>query len=390
MSVTKCQSCGFMWDSLSQFGNSKKDQCYRCGSTHLSTQEMPFQYNIMQKQQQKEYNNRNIISNKPIQRAIGAYKGIEIYGDKHYIEMDKTYKTHLIVGPGSEKTSGCAVFISNIEFSHITTISTHDLTGCQCITIYGRSQHGTFDIFFAHSRLYDKYDDEIIKKAREFIKTHNQNQLYWGTESRLDTNPRDAQIKLSKNLGCWVRDSHYIGTKEITFFPTLGFATEGYREKAVRYLRNGWLDSGIIESKQHTIEAFEPAPEISEEIQEYLKGLEKKNGKFFRRVWHDSRRKDKIDKMNRLLPSYRCGNLNVLIDMQKNTEDISVQGWKGIKAKQLTIKAARDAVARTRALDPNYNCGIKKDGTEIFCDPFNSPKLDTNLQKKVDMILQSD
>ncbi|QIV95389.1 hypothetical protein EDC55_11414 [Allofrancisella inopinata] len=386
MSVQKCQSCGFMWHSLSQFGNSRKDQCFRCGSTHLSTREMPFQYNNIMQKQQSEKRNMDNIFNKIIR-----------YGDKHYIKMHKTYKTHLIVEPGSEKTSGCAVLIPDIDSSGITTISTYDLTGCQCIAIYGKSLYGTFDIFFAHSRLYDKYDDEIINKAREFIKAHHQNQIYWGTDFSAMIKDVDklhdfickTQEILSINLGCWVRYSHRIAAGEITFFPTLGFATPGNREKTMEKLSKGWLNSDIIESQLHTIESFKPASEISEETQQYLNKLEEKNKRFIRRWWHDDRRKDKIEKINKLLSSYRCGNLGVLVDMQKNTEDISVQGWKGIKAKQLAIKAAKDAVTRTRAFDPNYNCGIKEDGTEILCNSFDPPKLDAKLQKKVDMILQS-
>ncbi|AJC48454.1 hypothetical protein IB642_03220 [Allofrancisella guangzhouensis] len=390
MSIKKCQSCGFMWHSQSKFGDFREDQCYRCGSTQLSTQKMPLQFNTVQEQQQEKY--RDIIFNKPMQSSIGIYQGIEIYGDRSFIEVGKT---HITVGPGSEKTSGCAVFIPNIELSRITTISTHSLTGCQCIAIYGRSQYGSVNVFFAHSRLYDKSDDEIINKAREFIKTHHQNQIYWGTDfsavvnaDRLHDFICETQITLSINLGCWARLSHCIRTHETTFFPHLGFATAGNHYKALQNLNKGWLNNDIINSKYSTIETFEPNITIISTINKHLKLLNEKSNSFFRRVWHDQRRERKILVLNDLLTSYCCGNLDRLVGMRKNTEQqYNDLAWLGTNntTKRLVIQATEDAISRTRAFDKVNYCGIKEDGSEYF---RNEEVLTKDIQYKVDMILK--
>lgn len=133
---------------------------------------------------------------------------------------------------GRHPGKGPGIIIKDVDKSNIEILWTNALTGCMGLAILGTDKiDGTRDAFFAHARHYDKDRaveevDNPMRLAHEFVNTHTNIRVFWGTDiffgrsaAEGDAARREAQRKLSRELGCWVRENDFVMSRELTFFP---------------------------------------------------------------------------------------------------------------------------------------------------------------------------
>lgn len=311
---------------------------------------------------------------------------VERMGDPHWFE---TAVPGVVGLNGNETGKGPGIVIRDVENSGIDILWTEGLTGCMGLAILGTDEQGKRDAFFSHARHYDKAvavdeEDNPMRMAREFVRTHKDIRVFWGTDFNFG-DPKQgpekkaqAQMKLSRELGCWVRENDCVVYSQLSFFPKLGLMTYGKPQEAVARLESKDLETEMRFSRSKCLKDYAPDPVLLGEMEERLRELRMDRQAFFRLRHQDSKRDNKIEILSRVIEAYKVGNLDVLHYFKRSAEQrdnpfldaASVNAWEsrrkeGRTTSQLVEGAFTDALEKIRAMNPQ-GCGVWESGQSIY------------------------
>jgi len=288
---------------------------------------------------------------------------------------------------GNEVGKGPAIIIKDVNNSGIDMIWTNGLTGCMCIAIIGRDESGKLDAFFCHARHYDEKDavrkpDNPMFLAREFIQTHQDIRVFWGTNFNYGVRDfsgplkkDEAQKLLSNELGCWVRNDDCVMASELVFFPKLGLLKNGKPKEAYAWARAEDLKARSDFSMSMALSKFAPDAAILIKLEDHLRKLRDEMSSIFRFYPYDSRRTNKILVLEQVIDAYRVGNLDRLRSFADNArnnsspfrDESTINAWyardDSMTAK-LVIEACDDVVRKISSMGSN-GCGLRSDGQSI-------------------------
>lgn len=288
---------------------------------------------------------------------------------------------------GNEPGNGPGILIQDVEHTNIDIIWTSGLIGCMALAIQGRDKNGLLDVFFCHARKYDEKDainnpDNPMKLARDFIKTHDDIRVFWGTDFNFGVKDFSGPLKksetqklLSKELGCWVRNNDCVVSQELVFFPKLGIMKEGSPRKAYQWACSQQIALRSEFSKSMVLSLFIPDSMILKKLEKHLIQLQNDRSSAFRFYLYDSRRTNKINVLKQVLDAYKVGNFDVLRHFARAAEKKlspfvdpdAVNTWSARK-ESLTAKLVLETYLDTRekilAMGQN-GCGLRADGNDI-------------------------
>lgn len=293
---------------------------------------------------------------------------------------------------GNEPGKGPAIIIRDIESAGTEMLWTSGLRGCMCLAIQGRDATGKLDVFFAHARYYDDQHAETdpnnpIKLAREFVCSHSGIRVFWGTDFNFGTRDgngparkHEAQIVLSKKLGCWVRMSDCIVYHSLVFFPKLGILKDGSPREAYDWLclshaKQGYLSSIAAFSQSMALDRFVADSAILKNLEDHLAEIQADLSSVFRFYLYDARRSNKILALKHVIDAYRVGNFDILRHFGRSAtsvvspfrDEAAVNAWSAT-SESLTAKYIIEAYqeAKTQILSMNrHGCGLRPDGSDI-------------------------
>ncbi|WP_419421353.1 hypothetical protein ACNVED_14925 (plasmid) [Legionella sp. D16C41] len=319
-------------------------------------------------------------------------ENVNLGTESSYIGSTDWYETAVsgVLGlDGNHPGKGPGIILKDIEHQNINILWTEGLLGCMCLAITGTDEEGKLDVFFSHARHYDKETaatdkDNPIYLAKQFVATHEQIRVFWGTDFFVGNNPlssqaiRDsAQQKLSNDLGCWVRDNDCIPASKLVFFPKLGILRSGKPADVQQELSiDEDLKDKIEFSKSKCLSKFIPDLELIKKIELQLANLIIQRNSLFR-LWHqDGLRSNKILVLQKVLAAYQVGNINVLryfaCHAQKKTSPfIDLEGanvWyarEKSNTAQLVQEAFKDAHTKIYSMGTK-GCGLRSDGNDIY------------------------
>ncbi|STX52073.1 Uncharacterised protein [Legionella busanensis] len=325
-------------------------------------------------------------------------KNINLGANNIFIGSTDWYETDIsrVIGlNGNHPGKGPGIILKDIENGPIDMLWTEGLLGCMCLAITGRDTEGRLDAFFSHARHYDKETaaidkDNPIYLAKQFVTTHNQIRIFWGTDFFFGNNLftsqviRDkAQQKLSNDLGCWVRDSDCMPTSKLVFFPKLGLLRPGKPADVQQDLSvDEDLEDKIEFSASKCLSQFIPNSDLIKNIELHLTELKIQRNVFFRLRHQDGRRDNKIFVLQKVLNAYQVGNINVLRDYARHAQNktspfINLEGanvWHA-RGKSITAQLIQDAFkdAHTKIYNMGTKgCGLRPDGNDMHLSEFKS------------------
>lgn len=309
---------------------------------------------------------------------------------KAYIGKESWIETSVkgVIGiHGNEPGKGPGIMLQDIEHSDIDMIWTGGLIGCIALAISGRSKDGTLDAFFCHARKYDekeaiKNSDNPMKLAHDFVKSHDDIRVLWGTDFNFGTKGfsgqhkrNEAQKLLSRELGCWVRTNDCIVARELVYFPKLGIMKDGSPIKAYKWAASQDLVSRSEFSRSMSLAKFVPDSITLDKLEQQLTGLKKDRASLFRSYLYDSKRSNKISILEQVLTAYKVGNFDILRHFAHSAEKKSspfidpkaAHAW-GTREKSTTATLVMEAFsdAKDKILEMGeHGCGLRDSGQDI-------------------------
>ncbi|MCE0724298.1 hypothetical protein [Legionella resiliens] len=288
---------------------------------------------------------------------------------------------------GNEPGNGPAVIIKDIKHAGVDLLWTSGLIGCMALAILGTDAESKQDVFFCHARKYDaknaiKTPGHPMKLARDFVQSHNEIRVFWGTDFNFGVKDfsgphkkNEAQKLLSRELGCWVRNIDCVIAKELVFFPKLGIVKDGSPREAYRWIRSEDITLRTRFSSSMALSPFIPNRDLLRKLETHLAELKNDRSSWFRFYLYDSRRSNKIRALNQILDAYRVGNLDILRHFAQNANNKTspfldpnaVNTWSP-KNKSITAKLALATFydAKDKILEMGASgCGLRSDGSSI-------------------------
>lgn len=316
---------------------------------------------------------------------LSGYGPIKSYtGNDSWIEtaIDGVIGLH-----GNEPGNGPGIIIKDVENAGIDLLWTRGLIGCMALAISGKDSNGKLDAFFSHARTYDAKNavenpDNPMKLARDFIQSHDEIRVFWGTDFNFGVKDfsgphkkNEAQKLLSRELGCWVRHSDCVVARELVFFPKLGILKDGSPKEAYQWACS---ENTAIRSKfsgSMILSPFKPDSILLKKLENHLSKLEEDRSSWFRFYLYDSRRSNKIRVLRQTIDAYKVGNFDILRHFAHSAHNKSSpfadpdaeNTWGSIKESttaMLVLRAFHDAKEKISVMGRN-GCGLRSDGNDI-------------------------
>lgn len=294
---------------------------------------------------------------------------------------------------GSEPGPGPSIVLKDIEHNPVEMVWTDGLIGCMGLAIIGQDKDGKTDVFFAHARQYDRADaattpENPIYLAREFVKSHDNVRVFWGTEfhhgcrtqqeyAMAQVARENAQRKLSSDLGCWVRASDCLPSSSMTFLPKEGLLRPG---KPLEVMGKLGKEDHLAEKKAFSdskgLGKFTPDTGILGRMEMHLAEIRMQRQSMVRLYHQDAKRDYKILILSQAIEAYRVGNIDVLRRYAQDAErhvgsfmdPKSVDAWHKTSGESVTARLVQDAFAdaceKTRGMNPT-GCGLREDGNDV-------------------------
>ncbi|QRN03165.1 hypothetical protein GH742_04395 [Legionella sp. MW5194] len=327
----------------------------------------------------------------------GSHWGEDIsFGDSDHTGKDEWFETAVpgTIGlNGSEPGPGPGIVLKDIENNPVEMVWTDSLIGCMGLAIIGQDKDGKTDAFFAHARQYDRADaattpDNPIHLAREFVKSHDNVRVFWGTDflhgcrtatdySMAQVARENAQRKLSSDLGCWVRANDCLPSSSMTFLPKEGLLRPG---KPLEVMGKLAKEDHLAEKKEFSdskaLKKFTPDTGILGRMEMHLAEIRMQRQCKMRLYHQDAKRDYKILILSQAIEAYRVGNIDVLRryaqDAERNVGSFvdpkSVDAWHKTSGESVTARLVQDAFADARDKTRSMNatgCGLREDGNDV-------------------------
>lgn len=294
---------------------------------------------------------------------------------------------------GNNPGKGPGIIIRDIESSDIDMVWTAGLIGCMGLFIIGRDAAGQTDLFACHARHYNSADaitapDNPMHLARQFVDTHQDVRVFWGTDFffgerdvRVAIDKRNtAQQQLSNELGIWVRDSDCVVSKEHCFLPKLALLKDDKPKAAYDWVKSeeaaGRLAPRVRFSKSKCLTHFTPDKDILGALDLKQTKIRMDRAAKPRMIHQDNKRDTKLQVLHQVINAYHSGNFDILRYFAEHAkaqtapyaDSKSVNAWASSGESEtatLCIRAYEDALAKIRAYEIT-GCGIRPDGQRIF------------------------
>lgn len=298
---------------------------------------------------------------------------------------------------GLEASKGPGIVIKDIATAPIKMMWTDSLTGCIALSMTGiNKETGKKDAFFAHMRHWDSAhaedeDGNPMKLAKQFVESHRDIRLHWGTDfffgKRGDVaagmaERNLAQRLLSHKLGFWVRDGDCVVSKIHTFIPSHEVVYPNKPAEAndtmLREAKRGRLQKRIEHGEAKKTKRFEPDVDVLGRLRIKREAIRIQLHATISNPFLASRRRNKIEVLDRVIKAYESGNLDDLCLFARHAEagtspytnhDIS-NAWNAVgesETVRLTLEAYESA--KTITMESNeLHGGLKPDGTPYVSD----------------------